>query len=123
MGLMADTSVERPLPPIEANNEKGDRFFSATAMAGRLHVNDIGEYASWDPARIAYIVEHDLDAILPRMVVAKVRTVAELDDLIVRSQGRPGSISMFVHEDLLGAARERWERMRTEQAAKPGRDE
>ena len=81
-------------------------------MAGRLHLNGIGEHASWDPVRFLYWSERDVDAILPRMVMAKVHTVAERDDLIVRSQGRPGSISMFVHEDLLDAARARWEKMR-----------
>lgn len=81
-------------------------------MAGRLHMGDIGDHGSWDPARIAYIVERDLDAILPRMVAVKVKTVGQLDTEIARSKDRPGSTTLYVHEDLLGVARARWERMR-----------
>lgn len=81
-------------------------------MAGRLHLGDIGDHGPWYPARIAYIAERDLDAILPRMVAVKVKTAGQLDAEIARSKDRPGSIALYVHEDLLGAARAQWEKMR-----------
>lgn len=89
-----------------------DRFFSATAMAGRLHMVGIADPGPWNAARVAYIVERDLDAILPRMVAVKVKTVGQLDAEIARAKDRPGSTTLYVHEDLLGVARARWERMR-----------
>jgi hypothetical protein len=40
------------------------------------------------------------------MMARKVQTVAELDAALRESDGRPGSICLYVREDLLDAARE-----------------
>jgi hypothetical protein len=53
-----------------------NRFFRAAAMAGRLHLSDIGDHGPWDSSRIVYADEQELDLILQRMmVVRKVQTV------------------------------------------------
>jgi hypothetical protein len=33
----------------------GHRYFSATALAGKLYVQGIGERESWDSERLAYL--------------------------------------------------------------------
>lgn len=108
-----DENGQRFDPSMEAIvYRQSDKFFSATAIAGRLHMLDIGDHSPWDPARIAYTREREIDMSLPRMGAVKVRTVGGLYAEISRSQGSPGSISLYVHEDLLYFARRRWERMR-----------
>ncbi len=88
------------------------RFFHATAMVGRLHLLDIGDWGSWDPARIDLVEQEYVDAISADMGAREVRTVEELDVSLQDSQGKPGSITLYFREDLLDAARERWQRMR-----------
>lgn len=87
-------------------------FLAVTAMAGRLHLRDIGDYGPWDPTRIAYSDEQYVDLILGRIQARKVQTVEELDDALVASRGKPGSIDLYIHESLLSEVRQRWEEMR-----------
>lgn len=56
--------------------------------------------------------ERDVGAIMPRLVTVKVESVEQLDAEIVRSQGHPSSVSMFISEHLLAAVQARWEEMR-----------
>ncbi len=92
-----------------------NRFFQATALAGRLHLSDIPDHGLWEPSRIVYADGRELDPILTdRMMIRKVQTVEELDEVLKTSEGRAGSISLYVHEDLLGEAKRRWEEMRRE---------
>lgn len=94
------------------------RFFHGTAMAGRLHLLDIGDYGLWQPERIRYEDEEFLDAISARMTFQRAKTVQDLDAALESSRGKPGnlgpsgSITVWIIEDLLDAAKERWEEMR-----------
>lgn len=81
-------------------------------MAGYLHLLDIGDYGSWDSSRIVFNDEQDVDFILPRMIIRKVLTIEELDEILKSSEIAPGSKSLYVHESLLEAAKRRWEEMR-----------
>lgn len=87
------------------------RFFSATAMAGRLHLLDISDFGPWDSSRIVFHDEQEVDLILTRMMIRKVQTIEELDDALKASENTPGSASFHVHESLLDAAKQRWEEM------------
>lgn len=57
------------------------RFFHASAMAGRLHLLDIGDFGLWQPERIAYWDEATVDSLAERMFYRKARTVEDLDPL------------------------------------------
>lgn len=101
-------------------------FFHATAMAGRLHILDVGDFGSWQPDRIAYWDEETLDSIADRMIFRKAMTVEELDAALESSRGEPGdpgplaSVTVWISEDLLDAARDRWEEMREHNAVTNG---
>lgn len=88
------------------------RFFSATAMTGRLHLLDISDFGPWDSSRIVFHDEQEVDLILTRLIIRKVLTIEELDEALSASENRPGSASLFVYDSLLEAAKPRWERMR-----------
>lgn len=88
-------------------------------MAGRLHLLDIGDFGSWQPERkIAYWDEETLDSLADRLIYRKARTVEELNAALESSrwkQGEPtplGSVTIWVSEDLLDAAKDRWEEMK-----------
>lgn len=80
-------------------------------MAGHLHLLDIGDWGPWQPDRIRYDEEEVLDSIAGRLIFTKAKTVEELDAALQSSSGRPGSVTVWISEDLLDAAKERWEEM------------
>lgn len=88
------------------------RFFSATAMAGCLHLLDISDFGPWNSSRIVFQDEQVVDVILIRLIIRKVLTIEELDEALKASENTPGSASLYVHENLLDAAEQRWEEMR-----------
>jgi hypothetical protein len=56
-----------------------DRFFLATILAGRLHVDGILELGPWQASRLQRRLEDHLDLVLSTSRKRKVRTTEELD--------------------------------------------
>lgn len=94
------------------------RFFFAAAVWGKLRLRDIPDWGPWNPHRIAYWDEVYLDAVSHLAVTGrKVRTAAELDEVLAASRDVPGIRTLWIGEDLLDDVRRWWEegRRRTEQ--------
>ncbi len=87
-----------------------DRFFAATILGGRLHVRGIHDRGPWDPARLEWATEVEID---PCLVVAagdrKIRTREELE-AIVRAPTDPAPERfIWIRESLVDEARRLWE--------------
>jgi len=87
-----------------------ERFFRASARAGSLQVLDLHEWEPWEPARIQYRNQAEVEWLIrirgddPRVI----RTVTELDAVITES-AEPRLVTLYISEDLLDEARRRWE--------------
>ncbi len=87
------------------------RFFSATAMAGRLYVQGVPDKGPWDPRGFVYWAEDQVDAILnPRVGDRKIRSSDQLRNALRASamRGLP-TVKLWIAEGLEDAAME-WER-------------
>ena len=85
-----------------------ERFFRATAVAGEMHLIDLPDWEPWEPSRIQYRDETEVEWLVraggdKRRVI---RTVAQLDAAIEESKPAQ-SIYLYVHECLLDEARDR----------------
>ena len=89
---------------IDAVIFQDDRFFHATAAAGRLHLSDIPDDGPWEPTRITYTRDRKAS----ELAAVKVRSVPELDTQIKSARDRSQPVSLWVHEDLLDVAHNRW---------------
>jgi hypothetical protein len=90
-----------------------ERYFRATALTGDLHFLDLNDWDPWDPARLAFRDETEVQWLLRTGAGERriVRTAADLDAAI-QDSAVPRSIYLYVHESLLDEARARWERAR-----------
>jgi SAM-dependent methyltransferase len=108
------TSVEpEPAPhrnyqqsPLMASSE---RSFSATVIAGRLHLLGLASGRPWNPARLEWRAEPELDSLVNiKRGDRKVRTQEELETIVATSSVPPRFL--WIHENLAEAARRLWER-------------
>jgi len=87
-----------------------ERFFRATELAGDLHLIDLDDWAPWEPRRIQYRDSVEIQWLLRTTKGERrvIHTVEALDAVIVES-GPSRDIYLYVDEQLLDAARQRWE--------------
>lgn len=92
----------------------GDRYFPATALAGRLYVEYIGDHGPWDDKRLPFQDETVVDLLAtPRAGHRKARTEAELLEGLRESERGLPTVRIWIHEGLQGTARRLWEESRT----------
>jgi hypothetical protein len=85
------------------------RFFFGGVASGRLWLRDIPHDARWNSERIIYWDETYIDGV-SRLALAghKIRSLAELDDMIAASRELPGTRTLWIHEGLLDEVQRRW---------------
>lgn len=92
-----------------------ERYFSATAMGGRLYVQNVPDRGrSWESRRLVRLTERQVDLIYqPLAGDRKVKTSEELAEAVrVSERGLP-AIKVWIHESLEDAARKFWEESHT----------
>ncbi len=84
-----------------------DRFFLATVLGGRLHVQGVPDWGPWDSSRLEYFTESYIETesyIDPGLVGAagdrKVRTLEELDAAIEEPMRVAPTRNVWIHESL-----------------------
>ena len=85
------------------------QFFKVRAQGGSLHLWDIGVGGSWDPSLINFRSEEEVNWLI-RVGTGphwRVNTVNELNHVLVASQKGTLSITLYVHDSLLGEVRRR----------------
>jgi len=86
------------------------RFFSATAMGGRLYVQGISDRSPWDPKQLFYMDESIVDMIANRGTAdRKVRTSDELHAAILVSERGLPTIKIWISEELESVVEKLWE--------------
>ncbi len=113
---LAAPSLVRDRPSTASMTAAGgvqSRFFRASAIHGRLRIDDVPDTGPWDAARIVYIDEPGIDQIHPGVLGnQKIRTGKQLNLALELSQATASSIAMYIHEGLLSEIKTRWERER-----------
>ena len=92
-----------------------DRFFPAAILGGRMHVRGIPDWGPWDPTRLEWHTEGEIDpGLVPAAGDRKVRTPAELE-AIMQAPARPTPTQfVWVHESLVDEVRQLWKQMAAE---------
>jgi hypothetical protein len=87
------------------------RYFFGGVASGRLWLRDIPHDARWNSERIIYWDETYIDGV-SRLAVAgqKIRSLAELNDMIAASRELPGTRTLWIHEDLLDEVQRHWKK-------------
>ncbi len=86
------------------------RFFSATAMGGRLYVQGISDHSLWDPKQLFYMDESVVDMISYRGTVdRKVQTSNELHTAILLSERGLPTVKVWISEELESVVEKLWE--------------
>lgn len=79
-------------------------------MAGRLHVLGLPQGGPWDPSRLEWREEPELDTLVnPRAGDRKVTTREELE-AIVQATRTPPTRFLWIHERLVKEAHRLWDR-------------
>lgn len=87
-----------------------DRFFSATVIAGRLHVLGLARGGPWAPARLEWREEPGVDTLInPRAGDRKVTVREELEAIVNAPAGTIPPRFLWIHERLVEEARRLWE--------------
>lgn len=87
-----------------------DRFFSATVIAGRLHILGLARGGPWIPARLEWRGEPELDTLInPRAGDRKVTSRGDLEDVMTAPAGTRPMRFLWIHEALVEDARLLWE--------------
>jgi hypothetical protein len=87
-----------------------DRFFSATVIAGRLHILGLARGGPWTRGRLEWREESVLDALVNRRAGdRKVTSREELEAIIQAPAGEVRTRFLWIHEDLVEEARRLWE--------------
>lgn len=87
-----------------------DRFFSATIVAGRLHILGLARGGPWDLSRLEWREESGLDVLLnSRAGDRKVTTREELQAIVTAPPGTMSTRFLWIHEGLAEDARRLWE--------------
>ena len=91
--------------------DQSDRFFSATVLGGRLHVDGVPERGPWDSTRLDRFTE---EYITPGLVTVAgdriVRTLAELEEVLNAPRRQAPTRRVWIHERLEDEARRLWEK-------------
>ncbi len=87
-----------------------DRFFSATVIAGRLHILGLARGGPWTPGRLEWREESVLDFLVnQRAGDRKITSPEELEAIIQAPAGTMRTRFLWIHEDLVEEARRLWE--------------
>ncbi len=88
----------------------GGRYFSATALAGRLFVEGVSETEGWNPDRLTYRDEADVNYTFnERTGDRKAGTIEELKEILQESHRRGLPIlKVWIGEGLEDAAHREW---------------
>ncbi len=87
-----------------------DRFFSATVIAGRLHILGLALGGPWTPERLEWREESVLDSLVNRRAGdRKVASREDLEAIIEAPAGVMRTRFLWIHEDLVEEARRMWE--------------
>ena len=78
------------------------RFFAATVLGGRLHVDGIPDWGHWWPEDHPYLI-------LSTTTERKVRALEELEATIEEPMGEAPTRNIWIHEGLGDEARRLWE--------------
>jgi hypothetical protein len=88
-----------------------NRFFAGFVLAGRLHVRGIPDRDPWDPSRLEWATELEID---PNLVVAagdrKIGTREELARALREPTEATPTQFVWIHESLVDEVRRVWER-------------
>jgi hypothetical protein len=87
-----------------------DRFFSATVLGRRLHVDGVPEWDAWEASGLHWWPEEHVDLILPTTGDWKVRTAEELEAAMKEPMTVVPTRDVWIHESLKDEARRLWER-------------
>jgi hypothetical protein len=85
------------------------RFFAATVLGGRLHVDGIPEWGPWEASRLHWWPEDHLDLILLMTGDWKVGTGEELEAALKEPMRVAPTRNIRIHESLEDEARGVWE--------------
>ena len=86
-----------------------DRFFSATVEAGRLRILGLPQGGPWNPSRLEWREEPELDTLVnAKAGDRKVRTREALEAMVTTPP--VPTRFLWVHEGLLEDARRLWQR-------------
>lgn len=99
--------------PHSNGNEPGGRFFRATALGGDLHFIDVNDWDQWEPSRIRYLDEAEVQWLVRAGAGDRriIRAAAELESAILDSAPSQ-SVYLYLDETLSQDALGRWEEMR-----------
>jgi len=88
-----------------------NRFFAASVLGGRLHVRGIHDRDPWDPSRLEWATELEID---PNLVVTagdrKIGTREELERVLREPTEVVPTQFVWIHESLVDEVRRVWER-------------
>ena len=102
--------LRRAKPKKAKTPSHSDRFFAATILAGRLHVRGVPPWGPWEPARLEYQAEEEIDTILNEAIGdRKVRTAEELDAVLKAPPVSTFSPTVWIHESLEDEVQQVWE--------------
>ncbi len=91
-----------------------NRYFSATAMGGRLYVQGVPDHGPWDSAWLVYYPEEMVEKMIqPLAGDRKVRTTEELAEAIRLSWRGLPTITVWISEEIEGMAKKCWEESRS----------
>lgn len=80
-------------------------------MAGRLHVLGLPQGGPWDPSRLEWREEPELDTLVnPRAGDRKVTAREELEAIVQAPTGTPPTRFLWIHERLVEEAHRLWNR-------------
>ncbi len=82
------------------------RFFSATAMGGRLYVQGVSDRSPWNPKQLFYMDESVVDVISNQGTNdRKVQTSDELHAAILQSERGLPTVKVWISEELESVSR------------------
>lgn len=91
----------------------GNRFFSATAMSGRLYPQGIADRSPWDDKRLVYWPEEAVRIVLRQGIDRVARTAEDLEAAVRSSERGLPAIRVRTQEGLEEQARTLWQDPRT----------
>jgi hypothetical protein len=102
---------DAPVKYVGSTRPWRSRFFSATIIAGRLHVLGLASGGPWDPTRLEWRTEADVHTLMnPRAGDRKVLRPGDLEGLLAAPPEVRPSRFLWIREDLLEEARRLWKR-------------
>ena len=88
-----------------------DRFFSASVLGGRLHVQSIPDWGPRNSNRIDRFPENQI-VIVPEVGDRMIPTREELEIIMREPRGATPTRNIWIHESLEDKARRAWEEAR-----------